>query len=144
MKPRMALETRDVQAALAASQAEAERNGWPNVSIAVVDDGAHLLGFIRLGDSTPLNARISLEKARTAARSRRESGYFEESIKSGRNAYLSVPDATFLEGAVPVIVGGTCIGAIGVSGVRSDQDAQIARAGVNAILEGAGQATNRS
>jgi len=132
----MALETRDVQAALAASQAEAERNDWPNVSIAVVDDGAHLLGFIRLGESTPLNARICLEKARTAARSRRESGYFEESIKGGRNAYLSVPDATFLEGAVPVIVDGTCIGAIGVSGVRSDQDAQIARAGVQAILGG--------
>ncbi len=136
MKPRMTLETSDIQAALAAAQAEAESNGWPNVSIAVVDDGAHLLGFIRLGDSTPLNARISLEKARTAARARRESGFFEEAVKNGRNAYLSVPDVTLLEGAVPVIVDGICIGAIGVSGVRSDQDAQIARAGVKAIVAG--------
>lgn len=136
MKPRMALETSDVQAALAAAQAEAVSNDWPNVSIAVVDDGAHLLGFIRLGDSTPLNARISLEKARTAARSRRESGFFEESVRNGRHAYLSVPDLTLLEGAVPVIVNGMCIGAVGVSGVKSDQDAQIARAGVKAILAG--------
>ena len=91
MKTRMALEAGDVKTALAAAEAEAKANGWFNVSIAVVDDGAHLLGFIRLGDSTPLNARICIEKARTAARSRRDSGYFEEMVKNGRHAYLSVP-----------------------------------------------------
>ena len=140
MKTRMALEAGDVKTALAAAEAEAKANGWFNVSIAVVDDGAHLLGFIRLGDSTPLNARICIEKARTAARSRRDSGYFEEMVKNGRHAYLSVPDLTALEGAVPVIVNGVCIGAIGVSGVKSDQDAQIARAGVQTILGGADNA----
>lgn len=134
MKTRSVLETNDVKAALEAAQAEAVNNGWFNVSIAVVDDGGHLLGFLRLADATPLTARISVEKARTSALSRRESKFFEETVKNGRNAYLSVPDLTLLEGAVPVIVDGTCIGAIGVSGVRSDQDAQIASAGARAIL----------
>lgn len=134
MKTRRALETSDVTAALEAAQAEAMNNGWANISIAIVDDGGHLLGFLRLADATPLSARISLEKARASALSRRESKFFEEMVKNGRHAFLSVPDLTLLEGAVPVIVDGQCVGAIGVSGVKSEQDAQIAAAGVKAIL----------
>ncbi len=134
MKARFALEAKDVKAALQAAEAEAVSNGWDNVSIAIVDDGAHLLGFLRLADATPLTARISVEKARTSARSRRESKFFEETVKNGRHSYLSVPDLTLLEGGVPIIIEGVCIGAIGVSGVKSDQDAQIASAGVKAIL----------
>ena len=134
MKTRCALGTSDVKAALEAAQAEASNNGWANVSIAVVDEGGHLLGFLRLADATPLSARISVEKARTSALSRRESKFFEEMVKNGRHAFLSVPDLTLLEGGVPVIVDGQCVGAIGVSGVKSDQDAQIASAGVKAIL----------
>jgi glc operon protein GlcG len=136
VKPRFALDENDVKAALEAAQREAARNAWL-VSIAVVDDGGHLLGFLRLGNATPLSASVALEKARTAAMSRRESKFYDESVKGGRLAYLSVAGIVPLEGGVPVIVGGECIGAVGVSGVRSAQDAQIAAAAVNAILAGA-------
>lgn len=133
MKSRVALEVEDVQAALEATKAEAVRNGWI-VSIAIVDDGGHPLGFLRLTDAAPMTAQISLGKARTAALSRRESKFYEDIVKNGRTAFLSVSDITTLEGGVPVIVAGHCVGGIGVSGVKSDQDAQIANAGVQAIL----------
>lgn len=138
MKTRFLLDVDDIKAALDAARAEAERNGWV-VSIALVDDGGHQLGFLRLTDATPLSARIALEKARTAALSRRESKFYEEVVKNGRTAFLSVPELTVLEGGVPVIVEGQCVGALGVSGVKSDQDAQIASAGVTAILARAGR-----
>jgi len=130
----VALEADEVQAALEAARAEAVKNGWI-VSIAVVDDGGHPLGFLRLTDAAPLTAQIAFGKARTSALSRRESKFYEEVIKNGRTAFLSVSDLTTLEGGVPVIADGQCVGAIGVSGVRSDQDAQIANAGVQAILQ---------
>ena len=133
MKARVALEVDDVQAALDAARAEAVKNGWV-VSIAVVDDGGHPLGFLRLTDAAPLSAQIAFGKARTAALSRRESKFYEDVVKNGRTAFLSVSDFTTLEGGVPVIVAGQCVGALGVSGVKSDQDAQIANAGVQAIL----------
>lgn len=107
-------------------------NGWA-VSIAVVDDGGHALGFLRLTDAAPITAQIAYGKARSAALSRRESKFYEEVVKNGRTAFLSVTDFTTLEGGVPVIIGGQCVGALGVSGVRSDQDAQVAAAGVRAI-----------
>ena len=133
MKPRVALDADDVKAALEAAQNEAHDKGW-NVSIAVVDDGGHLLGFLRLTNATPLSAGISVEKARTAALSRRESKFYEEVVKNGRLSFLSVPDVLALEGGVPVIIDEQCVAAIGVSGVKSDEDAQVARAGVNAVL----------
>lgn len=134
MKSRVALEVDDVQAALEAAKAEAATNGWI-VSIAVVDDGGHPLGFLRLTDAAPLSAQIAFGKARTAALSRRESKFYEDVVKNGRTAFLSVSDFTTLEGGVPVMVAGQCVGAVGVSGVRSDQDAQVATAGVQAILQ---------
>jgi glc operon protein GlcG len=133
MKSRVSLDADDVKAALEAAQAEAASNGWI-VSIAVMDDGAHLLGFVRMTDATPLSASICQEKARTAAMSRRESKFYEEVVKGGRLSFLSVANVLALEGGVPVIVDDQCVGSIGVSGVKSDQDAQIARAGVQAIL----------
>lgn len=133
MKSRVALEAQDVEAALEAAKAEAVKNSWI-VSIAIVDDGGHPLGFLRLTDASPMTAQISFGKARTAAISRRESKFYEDIVKNGRIAFLSVSDLTSIEGGVPVIVGGQCVGAIGVSGVKSDQDAQIAYAGVQAIL----------
>jgi glc operon protein GlcG len=133
MKSRVALEIADVQTALEAAKAEAAKNGWA-VSIAVVDDGGHPLGFLRLTDAAPITAQIAFGKARAAALSRRESKYYEDVVKNGRTAFLSVSDFTTLEGGVPVIVAGQCIGALGVSGVKSDQDAQIAAAGVQAML----------
>jgi glc operon protein GlcG len=129
----VALDADDVQAALDAARAEAAKNGWV-VSIAVVDDGGHPLGFLRLTEAAPLSAQIAFGKARTAAISRRESKFYEEVVKGGRTAFLSVSDFTTLEGGVPIAVDGQCVGAVGVSGVRSDQDAQIATAGVQAIL----------
>ena len=134
MKSRVALEVDDVQAALEAAKSEAVKNGWI-VSIAVVDDGGHPLGFLRLTDAAPLSAQIAFGKARTAALSRRESKFYEDVVKNGRTAFLSVADFTTLEGGVPVLVAGQCVGAVGVSGVRSDQDAQIATAAAQAILQ---------
>jgi glc operon protein GlcG len=133
VKARLALEVDDVQAALDAAKAEAVKNGWI-VSISVVDDGGHPLGFIRLNEAAPLTAQIAYGKARTAALARRESKFYEETIKNGRTAFLSV-DLTTLEGGVPVMVNGQCVGAVGVSGVKADQDAQIANAGAQAILK---------
>jgi glc operon protein GlcG len=133
VKSRVALEVEDVQAALDAAKAEALKNSWA-VSIAVVDDGGHPLGFLRLNEAPPLTAQISFGKARTAALARRESKFYEDVVKNGRTAFLSVTDLTTLEGAVPVMVAGQCVGAVGVSGVKADQDAQIAAAGVQAIL----------
>jgi glc operon protein GlcG len=133
VKSRVALEVDDVQAALDAARAEAVKNGWA-VSIAVVDDGGHPLGFLRLNEAAPLTAQIAFGKARTAALSRRDSKFYEDTVKNGRTAFLSVTDLTTLEGAVPVAVGGQCVGAVGVSGVKPEQDVQIATAGVKAIL----------
>lgn len=133
LKPRFVLDADDVRAALEAAQAEAQKNQWV-VSIAVVDAGAHLLGFLRMTNATPMSAGISQEKARTAALSGRESKFYEDVVKGGRVSFLSVPNVIALEGGVPVIVDEHCVAAIGVSGVKSDEDAQIARAGVKAIL----------
>jgi glc operon protein GlcG len=133
MQPRFSVDADDVKAVLEAAQAEAAKNHW-EVSIAAVDDGGHLLGFLRLTGATPLSARIAVAKARTAALSRRESKFYEEAIKNGRTAFLSVPEVTALEGGVPIIVAGQCVAAVGVSGVKSDQDAQVAVAGIKALL----------
>ena len=133
MKSRVALEVEDVQAALEAAKAEALKSSWV-VSIAVVDDGGHPLGFLRLNEAAPLTAQIAFGKARTAALARRESKFYEDVVKNGRTAFLSVTDLTTLEGAVPVMIANQCVGAVGVSGVKPDQDAQIANAGVRAIL----------
>ena len=133
MKSRVALEVEDVQAALEAAKAEALKNSWV-VSIAIVDDGGHPLGFLRLNEAAPLTAQIAFGKARTAALARRESKFYEDAVKNGRTAFLSVTDLTTLEGAVPVMVAGQCVGAVGVSGVKPEQDAQIANAGARAIL----------
>ena len=133
MKSRVALEVEDVQAALDAAKAEALKNSWV-VSIAIVDDGGHPLGFLRLNEAAPLTAQIAFGKARTAALSRRESKFYEDAVKNGRTAFLSVTDLTALEGAVPVMIASQCVGAVGVSGVKPDQDVQIANAGVRAIL----------
>ena len=115
-----------------AARAEAEKNNWA-VTIAVADDGGHLLSLLRLDGCAPVGAYIAPEKARTAALGRRESKVYEDMINGGRTAFLSAPLAGTLEGGVPVIVDGQVIGAVGVSGVKADQDAQIAKAGAAAL-----------
>jgi glc operon protein GlcG len=133
MKTKSSLELADVKAIAAAAEAEALANKWA-VSIAIVDDGGHLLWLQRLDGAAPISAQIAPAKARTAALGRRESRVYEEMINGGRVSFLSVPGLEgLLEGGVPVMKDGQCIGAVGVSGVKSTEDAQIARAGIAAL-----------
>lgn len=133
MKTRHALELADIKAAAAAAEAEALKNQWA-VTIAIVDDGGHLLWLQRLDGAAPISAHIAPAKATTAALGRRESRLYEEMINGGRMSFLSAPDLKgMLEGGVPIIKDGQCIGAVGVSGVKSAEDAQIARAAIVAL-----------
>ncbi len=133
MKTKHFLESSDVKLILAAAEAEALKNHWA-VTIAIVDDGGHLLGMLRLDGAPPFSAHMAPAKANTAALGRRESKIYEDVINGGRVAFLSAPDLNgMLEGGVPVIKEGHCIGAVGVSGVKSNEDAQIAKAGIAAI-----------
>src|SRR5690606_11760049 len=119
----------DVKKILAAAEAEAVANKWA-VAIAVVDDGGHMLGMLRLDGTPPISSHIASAKAHTAALGRRESRLYEEVINGGRVSFLSAPVVEgMLEGGVPVVVEGEIIAAVGVSGVKSSEDAQIARAG---------------
>ena len=123
----------DLKRIAAAAEAEAVANKWV-VTIAIVDDGGHLLWLQRLDGAAPLSAHIAPAKARTSALGRRESRAYEEIIKNGRTAFLSVPEIEgLLEGGVPIRVDGHCLGAVGVSGVKSEEDAQIAKAGIAAL-----------
>ncbi|MXN76267.1 hypothetical protein GR157_16155 [Burkholderia sp. 4701] len=132
MQTKSVLERADADRMLAAARAEAERHGWA-VTIAIVDDGGHPLALVRLDGASPASAYIAQEKARAAALGRRETKAYEDMINGGRTAFLSVPVSGLLEGGVPVTAGGQIAGAIGVSGVKSEQDAQIARAGVQSV-----------
>ena len=123
----------DVKLVAAAAEAEALANQWI-VTIAIVDDGGHLLWLQRLDGAAPISSHIAPAKARTAALGRRESRVYEEMINQGRMSFLSAPVLEgMLEGGVPVMVNGQCVGAVGVSGVKSNEDAQIARAGIAAL-----------
>ena len=123
----------DIKRMAAAAEAEALANGWA-VSIAIVDDGGHLLWQVRLDGAAPISAHIAPSKARTAAVGRRESRLYEEMINQGRVSFLSAPTLEgLLEGGVLILVEGHCVGAIGVSGVKSTEDAQVAMAGIAAL-----------
>ena len=133
MKTKHFLEAADVKAIAAAAEAEAVKNNWA-VTIAIVDDGGHLLALQRLDGAAPISSHIAPAKARTAAVGRRESRVYEEMINGGRVSFLSAPTLEgLLEGGVPILKDGQCLGAVGVSGVKSTEDAQIARAGIAAI-----------
>ncbi len=133
MKSTHFLELSDVKAIAAAAEAEALKNQWA-VTIAIADAGGHLLWLQRLDGAPPISAHIAPAKAHTAALGRRESRVYEEVINGGRVSFLSAPEIRgMLEGGVPILKDGTCLGAVGVSGVKSSEDAQIARAGIAAI-----------
>jgi uncharacterized protein GlcG (DUF336 family) len=133
MKSKATLELSDLKAIAAAAEAEALRNNWP-VCIAIVDDGGHLLWLQRLDGAAPVSAHIAPAKANTAALGRRESKVYEDMINGGRTSFLSAPDLRgLLEGGLPIMRDGQCLGAVGVSGVKSSEDAQIARAGIAAL-----------
>lgn len=133
MKTQHSLELADVKAIAAAAEAEALKNKWA-VSIAVVDAGGHLLWLQRLDGAAPVSAHIAPAKANTAALGRRESKVYEDVINGGRYSFLSAPVLEgMLEGGVPILKDGQCLGAVGVSGVKSTEDAQVARAGIAAL-----------
>ena len=133
MKTKHTLELADLKAIAAAAEAEALRNQWA-VTIAIVDDGGHLLWLQRLDGAPPISAHIAPAKAHTAALGRRESKVYEDVINGGRYSFLSAPDIRgMLEGGVPILKDGQVIGAVGVSGVKSIEDAQIAKAGIAAL-----------
>ena len=116
----------------AAALVEARKNNW-NVAVAIVDNHGMLVYYEMLDDTQTASATIAVEKARTSATYRRTSKELEDGIAAGRTAILGLPGATPIEGGLPIVVGGKMIGAIGVSGVTSAQDGQIARAGVDAL-----------
>lgn len=132
MQTKAVLGLKEARQIIAAARAEAEANNWL-VAIAVTDDGGHLLALERLDGCAPIGAYIAQEKARTSALGRRESKMYEDMVNGGRNAFISAPHLTSLEGGVPVIVDGQIVGAVGVSGVRADQDSQIAKAGAASV-----------
>ena len=133
MQTKPYLQLADVKQIAAAAEAEALKNSWA-VSIAIVDDGGHLLWLQRLDGAAAISAQIAPAKAHTAALGRRESRVYEEVINGGRVSFLSAPGLSgMLEGGVPILKDGLCLGAVGVSGVKSVEDAQIARAGIAAI-----------
>jgi uncharacterized protein GlcG (DUF336 family) len=130
-KPVLTLE--DVKKIAAAAEAHAMANQW-KVAIAIVDDGGHLLWLQRLDGVAPISSQLAPAKAKTAALGRRESKIYEDMINNGRYSFLRAPELDgMLEGGVPIVVDGQTVGAVGVSGVKSAEDAQIAKAGIAAL-----------
>jgi uncharacterized protein GlcG (DUF336 family) len=133
MKSKPVLTLEDARRIAAAAEAHALANKWA-VVIAVCDDGGHPLWLQRLDGVAPVSSYIAPAKARTAALGVRESRVYEEMINKGRYSFLSAPTLEgLLEGGVPIVVDGQCVGAVGVSGVKSSEDAEIARAGIAAL-----------
>ena len=132
MKSKPVLTLDDVKKIAAAAEAEAVKNNWA-VTISIVDDGGHLLWLQRLDGAAPVSAWIGPQKAITAALGRRESGVYEKMVNEGRMSFLAVTPVTPLEGGVPIMVDGQVVGAVGVSGVKSSEDVQIAKAGIAAL-----------
>jgi glc operon protein GlcG len=133
MKTKVVLTDADVSLILDAAKVHAHQNKWA-VTIAVVDDGGHMLGMQRLDGANTISAYIAPAKAHTAAMGARESKIYEDVINKGRVSFLSAPLLQgMLEGGLPILVDGVTIGAVGVSGVQSHEDAQIAAAGIAAL-----------
>jgi glc operon protein GlcG len=115
-----------------AADAEAARNNW-NVAIAIVDPAGGLILFHRRDGTQHASLDIAIGKARTSARFRRPTKALEDVITGGRTTLLALGDLLPVEGGLPIVVDGELVGAIGVSGVTSQQDAQIAQAGIDAL-----------
>jgi glc operon protein GlcG len=131
MRTKQCLTSSDVKKMLAACEAKAAENKWA-VAISVVDAGGFLLGFSRMDGAPAISAEVSLGKARTSAMTRRPSKFFEDRVKE-RPAFASFPAGILIQGGVPVTHQNECVGAIGVSGVQSHEDEQVAQAGANAL-----------
>jgi glc operon protein GlcG len=131
MRNKPSLTLADVKKMLAASEAEAAKNNWP-VAISIVDEGGHLLGFERMDGAGPISAQVATGKALTSALTKRPSKFFEDRVKD-RPAFATFPAGTLIQGALPIMHQNECVGAIGVSGVQSHEDEQVAQAGINAL-----------
>lgn len=132
MKTKPMLTLDDALKMAVAGEAEAKKHQW-NVVIAVCDDGGHLVLLHRLDGVAPISSYIAPEKARAAAMGKRETKIYEDMINQGRTAFLSAPLQGMLEGGLPIVVDGQVVGAVGVSGVKSSEDAQIAKAAIAAL-----------
>lgn len=133
MQTKQVLTLDDARTIAAAAEAEAVANKWA-VTITVVDDGGHLLWLQRMDGAAPNSVDIAPAKARTAAMGKRESKIYEDMINNGRISFTTVPNMWgMLEGGVPIMVNGQCVGAVGVSGVKSTEDVQIGKAGIAAL-----------
>ena len=131
MRNKPCLTAADVKKMLAACEAEALKNKWA-VSVAIVDEGGYLLALQRMDGASAITAEVSLGKARTSAMTKRPSKFFEDRIKE-RPAFAGFPAGILIQGGVPLIHDNECVGAIGVSGVQSHEDEQIAQAGAGAL-----------
>ncbi|WP_417331026.1 heme-binding protein [Halomonas cupida] len=126
------LDQQQVSAILDAAEREATGNNFA-VTIAVADDGGYLLGLRRLDGAAPFSAEVAAAKARAAAIGRKETQVFEDMINNGRNAFISAPMQGLMSGGLPIRIDGQVAGSVGVSGVKPEQDIQVARAGVTAV-----------
>ena len=133
MLRQLALSIDDAKIIAAAARAEAERTSW-SVVIAIVDDGGHLMYLERMDGTQKASSIVAQEKARTAIMFKRPSAAFEQVVAGGRVAVMSLPGVTTVEGGLPIIVENQFVGAIGVAGVHSSQDGQIAKAGVDKLV----------
>jgi glc operon protein GlcG len=132
MRDKPCLTSTDIQKAIVACKSEAERHKW-NVSIAIVDDGGFLLHFDRMDGAPAISAEVAIGKARTAALTKRPSKFFEDRVKE-RPAFANFPAGILIQGGVPVMHRNECVGGIGVSGVQSHEDEQVALAGAEAVV----------
>jgi uncharacterized protein GlcG (DUF336 family) len=132
MIDRKALSLDAAKKVAAAAEAEARGNGW-NVVIAVVDEGGHLVYLQRMDTTQYGSVEVAIRKAQTSTAFKRPTKAFEDAIAGGRTAILGIEQALPLEGGLPLVFGGQVVGAIGVSGVTSQQDGQIAKAGAAAL-----------
>lgn len=119
---------------MAAAEREANANQWP-MAIAIVDSTGHLVLFQRIDQTQLGSMEVSVAKAMTAVRFRRPTKVFEDAIAAGGAGVriTTMPGVTALEGGIPIVLNGQVIGAIGVSGMLSSQDAQVANAGLAAL-----------
>jgi glc operon protein GlcG len=131
MRTKQCLTAADVKKMLSACEAEAAKNKW-SVSISIVDDGGFLLGALRMDGASAITAEVSIGKAKTSAMTKRPSKFFEDRIKE-RPAFAGFPAGILIQGGVPVMHANECVGAIGVSGVQSHEDEQVAQTGANAL-----------
>ena len=116
----------------AAGEAEAKKNGW-NVAIAIVDASGGLILFHKLDETQPGSIAVAQGKARTAALFKRPSKALEESVAAGKQGFLAVDGVVPIQGGLPVVADGKVIGAVGVSGVMSAQDEQVAQTSLSAL-----------